>query len=90
MSALKPENEKIIKELFRRINYMGNEDTLAMQISVHLKREHRTLVQSFFRMVKQVIEEYAGWDDSQTDQRNLASINWAKDVAKIKKYLPTI
>ncbi len=52
--------------------------------------EHRTLIQSFFRMIQQVIQKYSKEDFSNSDARNEASLKWAKEVSKIEAYLPLI
>ena len=45
----------------------------------HIKSEHNTNIQSFFRVIRQVIIEYS--KTKYTDLRNEASVKWAQKIA---------
>ena len=81
-------NKKIVSDIFQAVNYSSNERRLAKVFSEHLTTEHRTLIQSFFRMMSRVIDDYA--EHKYYDERNRGSLNWAQKVAKIEGFMPLI
>lgn len=81
-------NKKVVDDIFKAINFMGNWKDLAAALTKHINTEHPTLIQGFFRTVQKVIENYAR--DSHCDARNKGSLDWAMEVAKIKSYMPEI
>lgn len=76
---VKQRNEAVVDELFRLCNIMGNEEDLVKLINERIQREHRTIIQSFFGVLKQVIDAYA--ETQHYDLRNAQSVEWAKAVA---------
>jgi len=87
--TLAEENSELVDVIFRLINYMNNDTALTKALIERLSREHRTLQQNFIRMLKKVIEAHA---DTHTDDRNAASVKWAKKVREIGKddFMPFI
>ncbi len=81
-------NKAFVKETFDLVNLSGNWDGLAEVFIEQICIEHRTLLQSFFRMIHSVIEGYAQHTNS--DARNEGSLEWAKKVAIIDGYFPHI
>ena len=81
-------NKKIVSDIFQAVNYSSNARRLAKVFSEHIETEHRTLVQSFFRMISDIIDDYAKHEHF--DARNEGSFEWAKKVAKIHCYMPLI
>ena len=71
-------NQEVAKEIIKLVNIMGNDEELAKVIIEELSKTHRTLIQSYFRCVKGVIEGYA--DTFTSDLRNEASLKWAQEV----------
>lgn len=81
-------NKQIVDDIFQAVNYSSNERRLAKIFTEHIKTEHRTLIQSFFRMISRVIENYA--EHEYFDARNEGSLKWAKKVADIDYFMPHI
>lgn len=81
-------NKVIVQSLFNVISLLGNDGDLAQSFLKQIQSEHRTNIQSFFRMIQEVIIEYA--KSEYFDDRNKASIEWAKKVAKLEDHLPLI
>lgn len=81
-------NKDWVKEAFDLINWAGNWDDLSEELVEHISSEHRTLIQSFFRMIQMTIEGYA--QHTLSDPRNENSLEWAKKVSKIDAYFPHI
>ncbi len=81
-------NKAFVKEAFDLVNWAGNWDSLAEAFTEWIQTEHRTLIQSFFRMINQIIEGYS--QHTLSDARNENSLEWAKKVAKIDGYFPLI
>ena len=73
-------NQKHIETLFRLLNAMLNDELYTRQLVDHLKREHRTLQQNFFRMISEIVKEMAKQRDC--DLRNEASIEWCKKATQ--------
>lgn len=91
--TLEQENKEVIENFFRQLNIMSNDRRMAQQVTEHLSREHRTLQQNFFRVIKQVIETYG---ESQgpafSDLRNEGSKKWAETVREAGRdiFLPYV
>lgn len=81
-------NTKIVSDIFQAVNYSGNSERLGKAFVEHIETEHRTLIQSFFRMIADVIDEYG--NHKQSDERNKGSLEWAKKVSEIDYYMPLI
>ena len=81
-------NKQIVSDIFQAVNYSSNARRLAKIFSKHIETEHRTLVQSFFRMISDIIDSYAKHE--YFDDRNKGSLEWAKMVAKIESFMPLI
>lgn len=74
------DNKEICRELFRLINYVGNDLILAKEFTEFLKNEHRTLQANFIRMIQYILNEYAR--NEYTDLRNEAAVAFSKKVAE--------
>jgi len=83
-------NLAVVKELFHMINVMGNDTDLALAISDHLKKEHRTLQGSFWRMIKTTAGEYYEQNKDFTDPRNQVAVALAKDIEDSNNFPPFI
>ena len=81
-------NKLLVREAFDLVNLSGNDRRLSEEFIKHIQTEHRTLIQSFFRMIQKVIEGYSKHTSS--DARNVGSLKWAKDISKIDGYFPLI
>lgn len=81
-------NKQIVNDIFRAVNYSNNGRRLAKVFIEHIETEHRTLVQSFFKMMVNIIDGYAQHEEF--DDRNKGSLEWAKKVAFIDYYMPLI
>ena len=81
MADIKHENEELVNQFFKLINYMSNENELAKVFGDKLIREHRTLQQNAVRFMAQVIEYYAK-NHTGFDLRNEASVQWAENVTR--------
>lgn len=77
-------NVEVTKELLKLCNLMGNEKTLSAQITSKLRREHRTIQQSFIGVLRKVVLDYAEECEEYRDYdlRNKDSKLWAKIVAE--------
>lgn len=74
-----------IDQLFQELN--GNHREVATELVAHLRTEHRTLQQSFWRVVQAVACEYQRFD---SDLRNESAVAFAKEVAGINRPLPML
>jgi hypothetical protein len=74
-----------IDQLFRDLN--GAHRDVADTLIAHLRTEHRTLQQSFWRVIQTVAREYQKFD---SDLRNESAVAFAKDVAGIDRPLPLL
>jgi hypothetical protein len=81
MNKIDQDNQELVNQFFKLINYMGNEDALAKAFSDKLVREHRTLQQNAIRFISKVVETYAE-NHTGHDLRNEASVQWAENVAR--------
>jgi hypothetical protein len=85
----KEECELLCKNLFHKIN--GADDMFTEVLMKHILSEHRTLQQSFWRMITKLIIQTAKTE--YYDLRNEASIEMCKEIVlklKEKLYLPLI
>lgn len=80
-------DKQAVQELFRLINFYGNDRELVNVIVAHLRNEHRTLQQTFWRVIRQVAEQY---QDFHTDLRNESAVKFAKAIAEISEHMPLI
>jgi len=78
-----------IQGLISDLNCMSIDDEqLAKVISSTINSNHRTLQQSFFRVLKGAIEHYGKY--AYTDQRNEASRDWCNEASKVEMNIPFI
>lgn len=71
---------RAVDDLFYVVNKMGTGEEVLVKVFVEkMYREHRTLLQSFWRVMFQVIKAYA---TCPSDLRNEDSVKWAKDVVE--------
>ncbi len=61
------------------LNIMGSDKPIVDGIIEALRTNHRTLNQNFFRVIIEVIKQYA---EFKSDLRNEASVNFCKFVAE--------
>lgn len=71
--------EKIVEDLFQELNWMNNDKNVADIIHLLVTRQHRTLQQTFFRVIFDVIKKY-GHEETRFDLRNEDSVNNCKLV----------
>lgn len=76
-------NKKVADDLCELANFMGNGEDLADQLSETIRQSHRTIQQTIFSVLKQVIEDFAATPTNCTDLRNAAAHAWAKKVAEV-------
>ena len=91
--TLEQENKEVIENFFRQLNIMSNDRQMVQQINEHLAREHRTLQQNFFRVIKSVVETYGEKQGPAfADGRNEDSKKWAQKVREAGRdvYLPYV
>jgi len=78
-----------IKAIISELNSMSLDDeAMAKAISNTIQGEHRTLQQSFFRVLKLSISDYG--KHSFVDARNEKSREWCNEVAQVETYIPFI
>ena len=87
---LNEKNKQVFVDLFKLLNSMTNDDDLAVALADHLRQEHRTLQQSFWRMIQETSHLYEQQTNGFTDLRNEASLEFTKQVNKISTYLQFI
>lgn len=79
------ENAEIVEKLFTVLNYMGNDRNMADAIIKRLEKEHPTIAQTFWRVVKMVAARYQTFNH---DMRNEGSVALAKVIAFDGNHLP--
>ena len=89
MSELNDRNKALVTELFGLINKMGNDDDIALAIVDHLKTEHKTLQQGFWRVVRMTAGEWVASNPA-TDLRNESSLRFAKEIEASNEFMPFI
>lgn len=83
--ALKEEATAALNTLFDVSNKMNiGEEVLIEVFNEAMRRQHRTLIQGFWRVISAAIKEYSA---SQFDLRNEDSVKWAKEVSKIEAFM---
>lgn len=80
--------EEAARTLLKQVNYMGMDQDIADAFAKVLMKEHNTIQQSFWRVLKLVAEQYG--DMKYFDGRNEKAVEFAKEVAKIDVHLPFI
>lgn len=89
------EREQIVKQskqamsqILAAVNYMGLEKELSEAMLATLLNDHRTIQQSFWRTIRLLAKQYG--ETQHFDQRNEASVKFAKEVGEIQMSLPFI
>ena len=87
------ERQKEVEEAFDKLvnltNYFGSEKYVTAGILASLNRSHRTLQQSFWRAMYQVMKQYG--EDEWCDLRNQASKDFCREVIeKVEAYFPMV
>jgi hypothetical protein len=71
-----------IEAAMKAVNGMGHgSEAIARAINEVLENQHRTIQQVFLGGLKLAIHQYAG---ASCDQRNVAAVMWAQEVAKLE------
>ena len=83
-------NQELVKEFFRLVNYLGNDGDMAEALADHLRTEHRTLQQNFWRTIQMTSLLYAEQTKGHTDLRNEGALAFTEAVNKVETYLPTV
>ena len=78
MNTREEECKDVAKDLMRVLNSMDNEMT--RQLIEVLISEHRTIQQTFWRMIQTVIEEYAKLGEDNIDGRNKDSVVFCRGI----------
>lgn len=85
------EAEKIaraVEDLCHLLNSYNSRDELLGEVfNQCLVRQHRSLQQSFWRLMREVIRRYA---ITHHDMRNEAAVLWCKRAAELDAYLPFV
>ena len=79
--------KEIVERLFQEINVMGKEAEVAYLLSLYVSRQHKTLQQSFIRVMHQFFIEYS---DSSYDLRNEGAVKFSEKISKMDVCLPYI
>ena len=77
----------IVDDLFKEINVMGKEDEISSQLHQLISRQHKTLQQSFVRIMYQFFNKYSA---NRYDFRNEGSVKFAEEISKMEVFLPYI
>jgi len=89
---VKEENLEVIEALFRRLN--GGSREFGEDLFEHINYfEHRTNVQSFWRVISKGIKSHVDETkkhETWVDGRNKSSYEWAKKVTEVDGYFPLI
>jgi hypothetical protein len=83
----KTRTKEATEELIRSLNILGGEEEMAEGMYEALANSHRTLQQTFFRVLTMAMKDYA---EVGTDLRNAAAINYAKKMNEIDFHFPLI
>jgi len=78
----------IVEDLFKEINVMGKEDEISCQLHQLISKQHKTLQQSFIRIMHQFFTKYSA--NKNYDLRNEASVRFAEQIKKMQVFLPHI
>ncbi len=79
--------KQIVECLFKEINAMGKEAEVAYLLNLYISRQHKTLQQSFVRVMHQFFIEYS---DSSHDLRNEGAVKFSEKISKMEVCLPYI
>jgi len=79
--------ENIVDALFEEINVLGKEEQLATQLHELISKQHKTLQQSFIRIMYQFFTKYS---NNQYDSRNEGAVKLAEQIRKLEVFLPFI
>jgi len=79
--------KQIVDELFNEINVIGKEDELSTQLHRLISQQHKTLQQSFIRIMYQFFLKYSA---NRYDPRNEGAVKFAEEISKMKVFLPYI
>ena len=79
----------LINHLMWYANIYGGEVDMGRVIGRSLAREHRTIQQSFMRMIRIAMEEYVKAEPGQ-DLRNEGALDWAHKVLELPHNMPLI
>ena len=90
MQDIESRNKHVAEELMRLSNIMANDDYLAQAVAELLASEHRTIQQSFWRMIQTTAVAYHEKVKGHTDMRNQASVEFTAKIVEANDYLPFI
>ncbi len=76
-----------MEQVIREVNVMGGEEDMVQGMVEALQGSHRTLQQSFMRVFSKAMQDY---QNTGADLRNEASVNYAKEIAKIDYHFPFV
>ena len=79
--------KEIVESLFKEINVMGKEEEVSSLLNQYVSRQHRTLQQSFIRVIQQFFTQYSTND---YDPRNEGAVKLAEKISKMEVHLPYI
>ena len=79
--------EQIVEDLFKEINVLGKEDEISSQLHQLISQQHKTLQQSFIRIMYQFFLKYSA---NRYDPRNEGSVKFAEEISKMEVFLPYI
>ena len=79
--------ENAIQVLLDHSNIMSPSDKLSEVFNDLIRKQHRTIQQSFIKSIHDFLVEYS---DSSYDLRNETSVLFAKDVKSQEQYFPFI
>jgi len=79
--------KEAMDNLIREMNVMGGEEDMVQGMTDSLQGQHRTLQQTFMRVFASSMKEY---ENTGTDLRNAAAVNYAKEINKIDFHFPYI
>jgi len=79
--------ENAISVLLKHSNIMNPKEDLSEVLNSMVKKDHRTIQQSFIKSIHDFLVEYS---DSPYDLRNETSVLFAKDVKSQEQYFPFI
>ena len=80
--------KQIVEDLFKEINVMGKEEELACQLNQLISLQHKTLQQSFIRIMHQFFTKYSATKNY--DLRNEGAVKFAEQIKQMEVFLPHI
>ena len=80
--------KKIVDDLFKEINVMGKEDEISSTLHQLISLQHKTLQQSFIRIMHQFFTKYSATKNY--DLRNEGSVQFAEQIKQMEVFLPHI